>query len=246
MQGVQYSFKRYEKKYLLSPAQLRELYEKLLEHMHEDEFGIHSVCNIYFDTDTYELIRNSISDPVYKEKFRIRSYGVPTKDSVIYAEIKKKFDGVVYKRRIANSVENIHRFVDDGETIDGEEQIQKEIRWFLEKYHPVPKAFIGYERIALIDRDDPELRITFDWNIRWRGDRLRLLQGADGELIVPDNRIVMEIKIPEAMPLWLCRLLSESCLYPTSFSKYGACYRRFLAAGLGPAKQIEERKVSVC
>ncbi len=229
MQQIQYSFKRYEKKYLLTKEQLRSLYGRLLEKMREDEFGIHSVCSIYYDTDTYELARKSIEKPVYKEKFRVRCYGMPSSDSMIYAEIKKKFDGIVYKRRVASDAAGISGFLAGRTSLSGEEQIQREIRWFLQKYRPEPKVFIAYERIALEAKDGSGLRVTFDWNIRWRRDRLHLADGMRGEPVLPDGGIVMEIKVPEAMPLWMADLLSAYRIYPASFSKYGTCYCRYLS-----------------
>lgn len=246
MKQIQYSFKRYEKKYLLTKEQLRLFYGRLLEHMREDEFGIHSVCSIYYDTDTYDLARKSISKPVYKEKFRVRCYGAPSADSMIYAEIKKKFDGIVYKRRVASDAERIHGFLDREEALPGEEQIQREIRWFMKKYQPVPKVFIAYERIALEAKDASGLRVTFDWNIRWRGENLHLMDGMHGEPVLPEERIVMEVKVPEAMPLWMTDLLSEFHLYSVSFSKYGACYCRYLANGLAAVTRNIKMEGTVC
>lgn len=226
---IQYSFKRYEKKFLLTEEQKRLLLAAIREKVKPDEYGIHTICNIYYDTDRYDLIRTSVERPAYKEKFRLRSYGVPDADSVVFAEIKKKFDGVVYKRRVDSSLKAIRAFVLDGRPVRGDVQIQREIQWFLHLYCPSPKVFIGYERIAYIGQEDPELRITFDWNIRWRNTKLDLGEGAKGTLILPDNRIVMEVKTPSAIPLWLADILSQMGIYPVSFSKYGICYQKYIA-----------------
>lgn len=88
-------FKRYEQKYLLDNNQLFSFGKRLNQRMREDSFGIQTICNIYFDTDEYLIIRTSIEEKTYKEKLRLRSYGVPKKEDMIFAEIKRKVDGVV-------------------------------------------------------------------------------------------------------------------------------------------------------
>lgn len=229
MAKTQYTFKRYEKKYLLSETQFLNILTCLKEKMIEDEYGLHTICNIYFDTDLYELIRNSVDKPVYKEKFRLRSYGIPDSDDKIFAEIKKKYDGIVYKRRIAATTGEIKDFLSKDKMLKEDRQIQHEIQWLFNIYHPKPKVFIGYERIALLGKEMPDLRVTFDRNIRWRRDNLDLRQGDYGELILPENKVIMEIKTPDTMPLWLTSILSEKKIYPTSFSKYGTCYLNNIA-----------------
>ncbi|MCM1189736.1 MAG: polyphosphate polymerase domain-containing protein [bacterium] len=234
MAGIQYIFKRYEKKFLLTREQYKAFVSGIGKWMTEDEYGIHTVCNIYYDTDNYDLIRTSIDSPLYKEKFRIRSYGVPGSSDTVYAEIKKKFNGIVYKRRVAATPFEVQRFLGGSRIAHEDAQIQREIQWFLHKYNPTPKVFIGYERVAFVGRENPELRITFDWNIRWRQNELNLRAGMAGMPVLAEDRIVMEIKLVQAMPLWLAALLSELRIYASGFSKYGVCYRKHLAVNLRP------------
>lgn len=227
---IKHTFKRYEKKYLLTRGQFETILPVLRECMTEEEYARHTICNIYFDTDSYELIRTSLAKPPYKEKLRLRSYGVPGENDMIFAEMKKKFDGIVYKRRIESTPSELRDFLQNGNLLRADEQIQREIQWFLHSYKAVPKAFIGYERIAYFGRNDLEFRITFDENIRWRDYDLDLLFGDEGEPVLSEDWIVMEIKSPSAIPLWLVSLLSEQRVYPTSFSKYGICYTEHLIA----------------
>lgn len=229
MEAIQHTFKRVEKKYVLDRDRVPALIERLEPWMRPDGYGRHGVLNLYFDTERYELVRRSVERPVYKEKFRLRGYGTPGEERIVFAELKKKYKGVVYKRRIAAAPEQIDRLL-AGRTIPGEdEQTQREILYFLESYRLKPRVFIGYQRIALTGREDPQLRVTFDGDIRWRQERLRLPGDADGELVLADNPVVMEIKIAGAAPLWLARLLSEEGIYPTPFSKYGTCYLAHIA-----------------
>ncbi len=98
-QKVQNVFRRYENKYLLNDRQLEALKNSLSKYMAQDAHGSYTICNIYFDTDDFLLARRSLEKPKYKEKLRLRSYGVPKGSDQVFAEIKKKYDGVVYKRR---------------------------------------------------------------------------------------------------------------------------------------------------
>ena len=65
-----------EKKYLLRPEQYNALRRALDGHMVCDRFGLHTVCNVYFDTPDYALTRRSLERQVNKEKLRMRRYGV--------------------------------------------------------------------------------------------------------------------------------------------------------------------------
>ena len=228
MEQVQHSFQRYEKKFLLTQAQYQGLRRALEARLAVDQYGEHTICNIYFDTDRFDLIRASLEKPAYKEKFRLRSYGVPGPQGLIFAEIKKKAGGVVYKRRVEGLPRQSGALMARGRPLPGSGQIQREIQWFLSRYRPTPKVFIGYERVAMTAPQDPDLRVTFDWNIRWRTQRLELGLGDDGHPVLSEDRVVMEIKVPRAIPLWLAGALSAGGIFPTSFSKYGACYQRCL------------------
>jgi len=225
---VQQCFKRYEKKYFLTPVQYKLFKEKLMEYVTEDEYPTYTLCNIYYDTDDYRLIRASLEKPMYKEKLRVRSYGVPKADGKVFVELKKKFDGVVYKRRITTSPFLAEPFLKGIKPAENESQITREIEYFQRFYQAKPKAFIAYDREAYQGIEDSELRITFDTNMRYRLDNLKLTAGDYGEPIIDTDEILMEIKIPGVCPLWLSRLLNEYKIYSTSFSKYGACYEKHI------------------
>lgn len=229
MAKIQYSFQRYEKKFILTPGQYHQLLPLLEPWMEADRYGEYTICNLYYDTDTFDLIRTSVSRPPYKEKFRLRSYGVPGEEDRVFGEIKKKFDGVVYKRRVAAPLSEMQSFLAGADLPHESPQIQREIHWFLH-CHPIrPKVFIGYDRTACVGREDPALRITFDRNIRWRTRDLDLRAGDHGDPVLPEERVIMEIKIPQAVPLWLVRALDQIRAYPASFSKIGSCYQLHLA-----------------
>lgn len=222
--NIQCCFERYEKKYLLTPAQQEALLAKIGCHLQADRYGQYPISNIYYDTDDWQLVRTSIARPVYKEKLRVRSYGVPGPDGKVFMEIKKKYKGVVYKRRVTTDPAAAQLFLSRGISRQDYGQIGREIAWFQQFYHTSPKVFIGYDRTAYAGVEDPDLRITFDTRLRWRTTDLDLRLGDEGQPLLPPDKVLMEIKIPGTAPLWLSHALAELGLYATSFSKYGSCY----------------------
>jgi hypothetical protein len=214
-----------EKKYLLSGEQYEKLFAALKDHIEPDIYFRSTVCSLYYDTDDFALIRHSIEAPVYKEKLRLRSYGVPGGDDTVFIELKKKFKGMVYKRRLAMSAGAAAAYLAGEAPPPEDSQMTKEIDWFLRQNRVRPKALIACDRTAWVAKDDHELRITFDENLRWREKDLDLTLGSAGEPLTEPGCVLMEIKIPGTAPLWLAHLLSELALFPTGFSKYGTCYR---------------------
>ena len=220
-----YTFKRVETKYILTPEQYNAFMEVASEHLVPDAYFKSLVCSIYYDSDDYSLIRHSLEKPVYKEKLRIRSYGTARQDSAAFVELKKKFKGVVYKRRVEMTVREAEEWLSGKGRPPKETQITKEIDWFLKMNDVSPKVFIGCDRTSYVDKDDSELRITVDSQIRWRETNLHLDAGDEGQELLTDGKSLMEIKIPNAAPLWLASLLSCENIFPTSYSKYGTCYK---------------------
>ena len=227
MGDTKLTFKRYEKKYLLSHSVYLTLRAALDDYIEPDQYFRSTVCSIYYDTEDYALIRHSIEGPVYKEKLRLRSYNVPTADGTVFIELKKKYKGIVYKRRIACTAREATAYL-SGEGAPADSQVRREIDWFLKQNPVTPRAFIACDRSAYVSKENPELRITFDENLRWRDHDLDITAGDFGEALTAPGDVLMEIKIPGAAPVWLSRLLSELGIFPTSFSKYGNCYKNDL------------------
>lgn len=218
-------FERIELKYLLDEMQYRALMKRLENMARVDSYGKTSILNIYYDTPDFQLIQKSLDKPVYKEKLRLRTYGVPEDDSNAFIEIKKKYKGVVYKRRISMPYSEAVSYLAGQAQPEKTSQISKEIDYFMAFYKGIrPAMAISYDRIAMAGIDDPELRITFDTNIRWRDYDLSLKKGNQGKEILLPGQHLMELKIAGAMSVELARILDELNIRQTSFSKYGRGY----------------------
>lgn len=218
--------KRVEMKYLLSAGQTRLLREKLQGRMQEDQYGKTSIASLYFDTPNYTLIRESLEKPAFKEKIRLRSYGPATQSSPVFLELKRKACGVVYKRRIQTTVPRAEKFFDEASDAGDGGQIDRELAAFRDHYQTLsPTCLIIYDRTAYFEPDG-DLRLTIDENPRYRLRDLTLTKGMDGTPLLGDGQTILEIKVQDAMPLWLSAILAECGIRKGSFSKYGEAYRR--------------------
>ncbi len=229
MSCYQEVFKRIEKKYLLDENKYEQLLSRINSKIVSDKYGECTICNVYFDTPNHFLIRNSIEKPNYKEKLRVRSYGVPNSCDTVFVELKKKYNGVVYKRRVDMSLEQAKKFTDFKIGPKKNPQIEKELAWVMNYYKDIqPALFLSYDRLAFNAKDDSSLRITFDSNVIYRDKALELDKGVWGTKFFDNNERIMEIKTHSALPIWLCEILSDLEIYPTSFSKYGTAYSQIL------------------
>lgn len=223
-------FKRYEIKYLLDDEQRQALEKEMDGRLKIDGYGHTVIRNIYFDTDDYRLIRNSLDKPVYKEKLRIRSYKRVTGDEDVFVEIKKKYESVVYKRRIALPEKTAMRWMLEGKK-PGDSQIENEIEYFRRFYEGLkPKVFLSYEREAFYPVDGSDIRITLDSNILARKEGLSLRESIYGAPVIGEGQNILEVKVGNAMPMWLIGFLRKEGISKTSISKYGKYYEEYIAA----------------
>jgi len=221
---MQSIFERHEEKYLVTKEQGAALQRLIAQNMVIGQLGDYFVHNVYYDTGNWDIIRASIEKPMYKEKLRLRFYGQYNPESQGFLELKKKFDGVVYKRRIAFPLGELKRRCVREIVSTYDSQISREIGFFLRSNPVSEKAYIAYKRIAYADTEDRDLRITFDKDIFFHLCPLDNYNPQNGRRLLEHNQTVMEIKTTGAIPLWLTQALSEHNIFPVSFSKYGICY----------------------
>lgn len=225
--AYQNTFKRHELKFLLTPEMYASIRTAIEPYMTEDKYGKHTICNIYCDNDNWDVIRSSLEKPVYKEKLRLRTYGEAQDDSIAFLEIKKKFRGVVYKRRTEISYKAALDYLNGGEKPQNSQQLE-EIDYLKTRLSLKPKIVICYDRRAFFGNEDGELRITFDSNIRFRTEDVDLRSGDYGTQLSGQPFRIMEIKAANSIPLWLTKILSELRIYQGSFSKYGSIYKTLM------------------
>lgn len=238
-------FNRREIKYLISNEDKDALLSIIGQYMESDPYNKdgkpYSICNIYLDTESDELIRKSLEKPAFKEKIRLRSYGTAKPGDKVYLESKKKFDSVVNKRRTAFLLEEAYEYFESGKIREDREQaenpgnapkmnkqVMQEIDYIMNFYRLSPRVFISYDRLAFFEKNNSDFRLTIDTNIQTRRKNLRLEVPAYGRQLLPEGKWLMEAKAFKAFPLWFVHFLSERRLFSTSFSKYGSEYTAHL------------------
>ena len=231
-------FNRYEYKYIIDQKTFEKITDALDLHMVVDKYcknhSLYTIANLYCDTPDDALIRRSLNKPVYKEKLRLRSYGTVNENSMFFLEIKKKYKGLVNKRRTQLCPREAYAFIEKGIYPDESrsyinKQVLKEIEYLWERSECLaPKVYIAYDRLAYFERGNDDLRISFDTNLRARRHDLSFEYGDEGEGLIAPGLWVMEIKTSRAMPLWLVELIDELRIYRSSFSKYGTEYKQYI------------------
>ena len=198
-------------------------------YMQIDHYGRTTIRNIYFDTDTFRLIRRSLEKPAYKEKLRVRSYGTADPEDEVFVELKKKYDGIVYKRRLTLPEKIVRESFERRRDLPVKSQIGEEIKYFRHYYGQlVPVVFLTYEREAYYSLDGSDFRVTFDENILYREDDVSLGSEIYGKPLLENGQTLLEIKTSGGLPLWMSRTLSSNHLFKTSFSKYGSAYMKMM------------------
>lgn len=222
-------FRRRELKFLLNDDQCAVIREALRSRMAPDIHGLNTICNIYYDTPDYRLIRHSLEHPVYKEKLRLRSYGIATPDADVYLELKKKYKGVVYKRRVKVTEAEAIAFMNKSGPLLKNSQISREILYFRDFYQSLqPQVYLCYDREAWYAPTDRGFRMTLDCNVRYRTSDLSLSSPCNGRAILQPGQTLLEVKAEGAVPLWLLELLTQEQIFKQSFSKYGRAYEQML------------------
>ena len=229
-------FNRYEKKYRIRDDTYQNLKKTLSQFMEPDEHSrdgeFYTICNIYYDTPDNYLIRKSVDGSIYKEKLRLRSYGTATPEDKVFLEIKKKYDGLVNKRRTKILLTEGYRYLQTREKPEVKpymnRQVLNEIDYMIHRMELVPKVFLSYDRCAMFAKENRDFRVTFDRNITTRRYDLGLHYGIYGEQLLEEDEWIMEVKIENAMPLFMTEILSDYRIYPASFSKYGTEYKKYI------------------
>lgn len=227
------TFKRYEKKYLLSDDILDTFLREVRIYMNPDPYCIagekYTIHNIYYDDDSSSIIRRSLSKPYYKEKLRLRGYSpFENPGDTVYLELKKKIGGIVSKRRATMTLADALALTERQELQENlkyiDRQVAGEILFFLKQNPVKPSAYISYDRQAFFGREDNDFRLTVDSNIKGRSENLFSDDDTHNISLLDDGFYIMEVKILGSMPMWLARILSELEIRKVSFSKYGTFY----------------------
>lgn len=221
---MQTIFSRNEKKYQITQHKAAQLVEAISNKMKPGKYGTYWVQNLFFDTDNWDIIHTSMEKPHYKEKMRLRCYGTPETTDRMFLEFKKKYDGVVYKRRFPIVPAELANYTINEILSRANTQIAKELVYHIQQKGVTEKFYISYNRQEFTGVHDEDLRLTIDSNISYRLDSLFFTQPQLDCSALDPNKFLLEIKMPLSIPLWLSHILSDLGIFASSFSKYAACF----------------------
>lgn len=257
MPDILYTFSRIEQKYLLTEETAAALLAAFSDDLCPDEWGESRIYSLYFDTANDRLIRDSLSGAPFKEKLRLRAYGkIPETNDRVYLEIKRKYEGVVTKRRAGLTPSAATDLLRNGK-MPADTQLFREMDYFRRVYGPLsPAMLISCRRTAFFARNTPSLRLTFDREMvgvpyekeaRIGGippDGANLFRPGGPEIALAEpGTVLLEIKCSGGLPLPICRFLSQNAVYPQPFSKYGRAYRALRSRRADTGRfAFEERK----
>lgn len=242
-----FRFERIEKKFRIRPDQYEALLPTLAANTVADAFGETTVCSVYYDTPDFLLIRRSVERPKFKEKLRLRSYGFPDENQPVFVELKRKLNGIGYKRRIRVPLSEAKKLLSGTEIACTEPQIMREILEFVRRYAPSPRVFLTYRRYALYEKDNPDFRITVDRDLRFRTERAGDPDDFNLSPVLKDDRtVLLEIKSTGGIPRWLTERMSALGIYQAPFSKVGYCFTEHIAGKTKFSEIKDKEGISVC
>lgn len=212
---------RKEQKYFLTNDKYNQLLSIIKNNIKPDKYYKQTIYNIYFDNDNNDLIINSINAPQYKEKVRLRCYEIPNNNTNVYFEIKRKYNGLVNKRRIMLPYYQVNNYL-NYKIMPNSNQVMKEIDYCFKYYKLKAKIIISYDREAYTNINDSSFRLTLDNNLKF-DNNLNLNKTTKESQF---EGYIMEIKTLKSIPNWLNKALIQLQIYPISFSKYGEIYKK--------------------
>ncbi len=226
--GTELQVRRYEEKYLLSPAQaevLRGLLDGVLLRDRYSAAGPYYIRSLYFDTAENGDYHDKLLGVSERKKLRLRLYDrqAPT----VKLEIKAKRAKTSHKQSAVLPRETALALVNgDPAPLLGEGAAARAAYALYQGENRAPAALIDYERTAWVFPVG-RARITLD-------SRLRAAKSDDlfGENVpmvgLLGGQTILEVKYDQPLPGWIKRLLSTVPGTLLSISKYalarGALY----------------------
>ncbi|MBS4208017.1 polyphosphate polymerase domain-containing protein [Bacillus sp. FJAT-50079] len=222
-------FRRREQKYLITLDQYTELVKQLLPHMRPDRYGAdgkYTVTSLYFESPDKKIYFETKNKYKFRQKLRLRIYDDTDINGTAFFEVKQKHKKVVNKRRLRMPLAEAYDYLFEKPRMSLDEydtsntQVLREIDHFKQLYELSPEMVVSYDRHALHHLDDPDLRITFDLNLRCRNNDLAIEHGPFGKNFIDPNLVVLEVKVSDSVPLWLTRILQDLQCEQRSASKF--------------------------
>jgi len=223
-----YSFNRYELKYIVDPQQVADLWAEMGGRLeadgHNGAHGGYKISSVYYDSEDLQCYWEKVDGEKNRRKVRLRTYlneeGLP--QGMSFLEIKQRINRTVQKRRTDLGMKDAQRFLQTGSPPEGirHPRVIEEIAYLRHAFQLRPTLVVSYKRKAFYGVFDDGLRVTLDYHVKCRADALDAACGEWGHYMLPPDRVVMEVKVNDKVPLWLSLLLGRFSIVATRISKY--------------------------
>lgn len=223
---------RYECKYLVPTAllpALREFFSTFLEldgHARRAPQGAYTITSLYLDSPRLVLYRDTLDGAKNRFKLRLRTYADGPGDDV-FCEVKKRMDGVIYKRRARVARERAQAFLaGDAFAIEraSPSRDAAEFGMLARRIVAGPTLRVRYRREAFESTGADPVRVTFDTELAYALSPSGELSGSVGDwLSTPLTDPILEIKFTNTYPAWLSELARRFDLRRRSIAKYVVC-----------------------
>jgi hypothetical protein len=235
---------RHEIKFLLNRSQQVALVEELSRHLQPDahgEGGQYAVTSLYYDTPDYKAYWDKVDGFKMRRKVRLRVYGdqavLPA--TPVFFEIKARVGNRMGKRRLRLSYADALVLAGQADSVASantpalhdaaDQRVFDELHYLFGALRLRPTCVVSYQRLAYGAHEDyPDLRITFDTDVRCHGENLSLLSADAGTMhtVLEPGWSILEVKVNQTIPFWLGELLSRHHCTPRRISKYCASLER--------------------
>jgi len=230
---------RHEEKYVLDFVTyfkiLKELKVLFKGDSYGDKTGKYKVISLYYDTTNLDFFWEKVDGEEIRSKLRLRTY-VPnspdkaknSKKNPLFLEIKKKKNCNVFKKRINIDIDFAEKFINNpffdtkfiNSLSENDKKALGEIAYLKSKLALRPMLLVYYDRQAFVSKDNLNVRVTFDTNIRYREKDLSLRTRPSDKHILHPSLAVMEIKYSNYLPLAIVQILQKYKCESHPFSKY--------------------------
>lgn len=224
-------FNRFELKYII-PVTVRDALRRDLElnmqpDAHGDADGSYRVTSLYYDTADLACFRAKVEGIKYRRKLRVRIYSEHADEAsdTAMVEIKQRINRTVQKRRVAVTLERAYALCTGSNVAPWADRddasVASEIEFLVRNLRLEPTCVISYLRQAFVgSRYESGLRITFDQRLSCRGPEALLGSGLPSHAFMDPSWLVMEVKVNDAVPLWVARMLARNQCSLRRISKY--------------------------
>ncbi len=216
---------RKELKYYINQIDYLTLKSKIsgifLKDKNNSEEKYYTVRSIYFDNKSNNSYFEKMSGIENRNKYRIRIYNLSP--DIVKLEIKAKKNNLIFKDSVNIDSKDVNKIISGHYSclLHYDNTTANKVYAEFSKDHYRPVVIIDYRRDAYYI-DINNIRITFDSRVKKDETNLNSFfdDNVDMYDVLNNNKIIMEIKYNNIIPIWIKHLLQVPRFERCAISKY--------------------------